>query len=540
MQSRLSKYSYIFAIALFVFGACGTEMNVPELITPNHSIIKVSQESNENTINIGQHIDFADVSQGISTREWIFPEDSSIVVEGNPLEAQVRGFFNKVGTWDVKLHQEFNGEAYVGTETINRGTNIIDTTITVTVLPSVQITSLMANLLSATGEVGDDIPLSTETPTEIPFGSVLRFKYTAEGGPSVIAGFFDGAQLLEEDVANNTFDMKFVTLDKVYSIAPTFTRPSPFSTDTVLVTQFVKCVRSDEPVTLDAVTNDLDRNTNLVFSRGLDAATLSAEDFVVNITSGGGSTVTTEIESVQLNPNDLSVVIIKLVDDMIYSDDMVTVSYTGTKLATQDAALVSQFTDETLSIKEVNLLAEEDFDYSMENSAVTWVAGRTGWLGGDFTNTLTKSTEKATDGMTSLKISVNPYNGAGPWGNASIIEPTILGEFQKFQYEAEGSNKLQIAFDIFVENNGGVTDPTVPNQFFSNMRMHVMWGAGGAEQAHPIGGTVEGEWRKLTDVVTVDPGNAPFHMGIKVAQTGSENVTIYIDNIVVSRWNPRP
>ncbi|PWJ41803.1 hypothetical protein [Sediminitomix flava] len=543
MKLNIKKYSqFLLATALPFFAGCGEEMNIPEVITPSHSVIKVSQSGNDNLINIDQVIDFADVSQGVKSRTWTFPtEEGTVTVEGDPTTAQVRGIFHKVGTWEVGLHQEFKNQPYVGDGTTPIDGTSYDTTINVTVMPALEISSMKANLLSSDGQVGEELPLNPSTPTEIPFGSVVRFTYQAIGSPSVVDGNFDGAQLLGNDAENSTFDVKYVTLDKVYSASPVLIRPMPQSSDTLYIENFVKCVRSEEPVTLDEVIYDManEANVHLIFSRGLNPASVASENFAVKITTADGVVLTPALEA-SVNPSDESIIVLKLDGEQIYSDDQVTVSYFGGEVETADKAIVAEFEDTALKIVEENLLETAGYDYSFESSSVNWNAGQPSWLGGDFTNTLVKTTERATVGMYSLKISVNPYNGVGAWGNGTIIQPFENGVAHNFPYVAEGSNKIKIAFDGYLEENGGGIDPTIPNQFNTNMRMYLNWGAGGAEKPHTIGGTEEGVWKEYVDVVTVSNIQPSYGMAVKIAQTGLENVTIYIDNIRVTRWNPRP
>ncbi|MBB3699943.1 hypothetical protein KMW28_27635 [Flammeovirga yaeyamensis] len=543
MKSIL-KNSYIFLASLFLLlVGCGEVMNNPEVITPNHSVIKISQSGNGNIINMNQHIDFADVSQGVESRQWIFPGDDTVTVEGNPEDVQVRGVFHMVGTYDVKLHQVFKGNAYVGTEETPRETNEIDTVITVTVMPKVELKSVKANILNTDGTLGDEIPLeNVETPKDIPFGSVLRFTYQAEGNPTQIQGEFFGAELLAQNAEMGTFDVKYVTLDKVYSIAPVFLRPQPMSSDTLAVVDFVKCVRSDEPLTLEEVASNASQKPTIKFSRGLNANSLNKEDFSVVIQTAKGATINPEIVDAFLDPDDASKVILDLGTEVIYNDDMVTVSFTEGRLESADAARATSFTDEELEVYSLNLLKEGGFDYDMEDASVNWNAGQPDWLGGDFTNTLEKTSEHVTSGSKSLKISVNPYNGVGAWGNGTVVSPFSNGELHRFPYSPhpDAGNKVKISFDLYLEENSGNIDPSVPNQFATNIRMYINWGAGGAEKAHSIGGLPEGQWYHMEDVLDITNVLESFSMAIKIAQTGDKNCTVHIDNINVSHYQRRP
>ncbi|RJE72417.1 hypothetical protein BGP76_00035 [Reichenbachiella sp. MSK19-1] len=525
-------------LAMMILAACGEELNSPEVVIPSHRVIKVSQSANGNIINAGGAIDFADVSQGVVAREWTFSNEDHIVIEGDVTEEQLKVTFNQVGDYEVNLHQEFKSDAYSGKGTTPIGQSL-DTAFSVTVMPKVEVIEMKANLLDATGTVGREIDLNPDVPTDIPFGSVIRYTYVAEGSPTQISGDLNGAELVDEDPANSTFDVKYIELEKVYSMSPIFTRPMPQSSDTLVFTDFVKCVRSSDPVTLTELASQ-ENFVSIEFSRGLDPTSIKSEEFSIAVTTAGGGTLMPVFDAA-ISPSNASVVLLTMTSEQFYSDDQVTVTYSGTSLETADKAKVSSFADEESMVIEVNILEESGYDYSFESSGITWVAGTTAWLGGDFTNTLEKTTLRATEGATSLKVSVDPYSGTAPWGNGTIVEPSENGSLQTFPYSSEGDNKVKIAFDLFLEDNGGGIEPSVPNQFATNMRMYINWGCGGAEKAHSLGGAVTGSWQELTDVVTIsDPQNAPFSMAMKIAQTGEEVFTVYVDNIRITKWNPRP
>lgn len=537
IYKEMKKYSALLMLVLLVITSCGEEFNTPIVIEPSHSVIKISQSSNGNILNVGGSIDFADVSQGVAYREWTLPS-ADIEVEGETTDSKLKVTFLKVGSYEVQLHQEFMDSAYVERNADKIGMEY-DTTIAVTVMPAVEVTALKANLLDGTGALGAEIDLAADTPTEIPFGSIIRYEYTAIGNPTEVVGDFDGAEVVANDGANSTFDVKYNGLDQVYSMSPVFRRPQPLSSDTLHYTDIVKCVRSTEPVTLIEV-YALDSDLGIEFSRGLDKSSVKTDEFSVTITTAGSGDIIPEFDA-KVDPNNSSVVLLTMKSEEFYSDDVVKVTYSGTSLETADKAPIAAFTDEQAPIAETNLLEEANYDYDMEDSGVTWVAGTTAWLGGDNTNTLEKTTVRASKGSTSLKISVDPYAAPGDFGNGTIVEPSVGGALQRFPYTSEGDNKVKIAYDLYLEDNGGAIDPTVPNQFPTNMRMYINWGAGGTEAAKTLGGTAEGAWQELTDVVTISNlAGAPFAMSIKIAQTGNEIFTVYVDNIRVTRWNPRP
>ncbi|NME67815.1 hypothetical protein HHU12_07565 [Flammeovirga aprica JL-4] len=533
------KYIKLFILSslALLLGACGEELNNPTVMTPSHSVVRVSQVGNDNVININQHIDFADVSQGIESRQWIFP-DSNVTVDGNPQDAQVRGTFHKEGKWEVTLSQVFQNNAFVGSETVARETNKIDTTFVVTVMPAVKLNSIKANLLLADGTLGDEIPMAPETPTEIPFGSILRFTYDATGSPSKIQGTLHGAELVAESPSNNTFDVKYVTLDKVYSFAPVFVRPKPYSADSLLVLDLVKCVRSDEPLLLENVTADADKKINLVYSRGLNANSVKASDYSVSITTAKGETLTPAVTGAYVNPANASYLVLEIGDELVYSNDVVKVTYTGNSLESQDAAIAPQFTNEMLVGSEEDLLKASDYDYSYENSAMTHKGADPAWLGNVVPEILEQSTEQKSDGNHSLKVSI-PAATDSRAVMPSAIQTYLNGALHKFGFTENENNKLRLEFDIYIENNGGDRHPNAT--FDSNIRFHLSnKGSDWQEMAHGFAKAEEGKWLTFSNVIDVKNVIAEYNLIMKIVNTGSEPATLYIDNIRLKRYYPRP
>lgn len=536
IKNKYINFIILASLALFM-GACGEELNTTEVTTPSHSVLKVSQSGNENTININQHIDFADVSQGIESREWLFPK-TDVTVEGNPQDAQVRGVFHKAGTWEVKLSQVFKNNAYVGNETTARETNKLDTTFVVNVLPAVELNTIKANLLLIDGTLGDEIEMSPSTPTEIPFGSVLRFSYEATGNPTQIRGALHGAELVAEDPINSTFDVKYVTLDKVYSFAPVFVRPQPLSSDTLLVMDFVKCVRSSEPLVLENITNSATKKVNLIYSRGLNTNSANAEDYSVTINTAKDVTLNPAVTSAYVSPDNASILVLEIGDELVYSDDIVTVTYSGNSLESQDAALADMFTDQVLENSDEDLLKLSNYNYGFENTSISYTGGDPSWLGGFVPDILEMTNEQASEGTNSLKISRGAFTGTG--ANASAISAYENGLPHTFAFTENENNKLYMKYDVYVEKNGGVADPASAG-FESNIRIHLSnKGGDWQEAAHPFANLEEGQWHTFSNVVSVNNPREEFNLIIKIAHTGSEAYILHLDNIRLMRFYPRP
>jgi hypothetical protein len=106
------KILQLIFIATLLFVGCNEEESVA-LIEPNHRAVVTSEMNFENTINPGGHIDFGDISRGVKSRTWTFPEGSIATIageEGNTSSKDVvKGIFHQPGVYNVVLSQIFKG-----------------------------------------------------------------------------------------------------------------------------------------------------------------------------------------------------------------------------------------------------------------------------------------------------------------------------------------------------------------------------------------------------------------------------------------------
>ena len=173
---RIKTYIWFIAVALFI-NACSDDSNELSLNEPNHRVVYTSQMDFENKINVNGDIDFGDISAGVESRTWTFPEGVVDIIDAdddiNSSKNIVKTIFNTVGQHNVHLHQVFKGDAWVGTEL--RGKEL-DTTIVVTVLGPVS-SSIQANLINDDGSLSTALNIADMAENEVTASKSVRFTY---------------------------------------------------------------------------------------------------------------------------------------------------------------------------------------------------------------------------------------------------------------------------------------------------------------------------------------------------------------------------
>lgn len=92
-MKNIGIFKLILFMALFAV-ACAEDESV-NLVEPSHRAIVTSEMDFDNTINVGGHIDFGDISRGVESRTWTFPETVSRISgtdENTSSKDVVKGF----------------------------------------------------------------------------------------------------------------------------------------------------------------------------------------------------------------------------------------------------------------------------------------------------------------------------------------------------------------------------------------------------------------------------------------------------------------
>lgn len=519
-------YLYVgFITAALSFNAC--DNNEETFIEPNHRVVYTSEMDFDNKINVNEFLDFGDISAGVASRTWTFPEGVvDIAGSDNNLTATddiVKAYFNKAGQYDVKLNQVFKGDAWVGTEL--RGKEL-DTTIMVTVLGPVSA-SINANLINDDGSLGAALNLSDMAENEVTASKSVRFTYSADGEPENFTWNLEGGDPTDVTDAAVETDVKYKKMG-TYDLTFIASRERPYGGDTIHLKDVIKVIASTDPVDLEQVTNQ-DGKIALVFSREMDGSTLNKGDFTISIESGG-TPLDNTISKATIDPVEGNIVLLEMASGQIYNNDVITVSYTPGFLATLDAVQATAFMDVPLVFTKVNILdVASDYDHSFENSTATnWPYM---WWGGVWAEyDLEISDVRAQDGSKSAYIEFRPNGGMiiGHKNNAG----------DQITFPAEAGKDYEIGLWVFVEDLGN-NDPA---GFDPDIRFFwwpdTNWAVGGNPTFTSDFKT--GEWvYSSTFVQFNETGDKTFQIR-GYNEANPETLKFYMDNLSVSEVSLRP
>ncbi len=414
----MKKYnilSVLFILALLVF-SCEKEeeLNISDV---NHRIIVTSEMDFQNKVIVGGHIDFGDISRGVETRTWTFPENSRISGEKANTSSKevVKGVFNKAGVYDVKLSQTFKGNVFRNDDsTVPSDTKQLDTTIVITVIDSIK-SVLRAYHVNPDGSVGAELDLSNGAENEIEASNSVRLTYTAIGEPEAIAWSSDGGKPATiNSGAEEEVDMRFNRLGS-WDLEFIASRFRPTDADTLSFEKVIKVIPSSAPVTLDRVAEREDKIA-LEFSREIDGSTVDPADFTVRIENNRDEMnpilINPVISTATIDKNEANIVILDLSGEQLYNDDQVYVSYTPGKLTTVDEVESEAFTDVLLTDFDqlANLYPSTPYDYGLETSTPdNWAY--LGWGGHWGEYDLDIGVVNTRTGTKSLDINFRPNGG---------------------------------------------------------------------------------------------------------------------------------
>ena len=342
---------YLLAVIILVAGCKKNDLLI-DVNEPSHRVIFTSEMDFENTIEINTTMSFGDISAGVKSREWTFPNDGVDIVDADndqtSTEARVTALFTKVGQFEVKLHQVFDEDVFA--DGALQGATEMDTIILVTVLDEIEV-SVVANYLNADGTLGAELNIADMAKNPIPASESVRFTFNGLGEPEFIRWNMDGG-------SPGTYVGRETTLDVKYKFLGTFdlevigTRSRPFGGDTLLLTDFIEVQPSTAPVVVDRLT-DKDGNIAIEFNREVDPATLNASDFSVTIQND--FTVMPSFNSVTIDADEGNIVVIELAGEDIYNDDTIKVTYQGS-LFSLDGIQADNFVDQELVFNKVKIL----------------------------------------------------------------------------------------------------------------------------------------------------------------------------------------
>ncbi|WPR73131.1 hypothetical protein SLW70_08425 [Flavobacterium sp. NG2] len=410
-----TKIKIIIALCIATFGlhSCNDIYDAINLNEANSRVIATSQMNFANTIRVGTSITLGDLSSGVQSRLWTFPEGVADIVDSDndvtATTANVKAIFNVVGVHDVKLHQEFKDEAY-DVKYTNKIGKVLDTTVVITVLPQIKVT-VTANYLNPDGTLGAALNMANGAQNQIEASRTIRYTLTTEGAPEKFLWTIPGGTPETSAETSKTLDVKYKKLG-TYGFSINGSTARPAGSGTTEFTDLIKVIPSTDPVTLDG-TQVINNTIRLNFSREMDQSSLKTSDFAVSVTHPTKSVPSYSISSVSVDPVEGNIVIIKFpVGQNLYNDDTVKISYTKGSMTTADGISANSFANVQASFVGENLLAKapSTYDYSFETSTNdNWVY--LGWGGVWAKYTLNISGTKSHTGTKSAYIVMEPNGG---------------------------------------------------------------------------------------------------------------------------------
>lgn len=500
-----------------------------QTVEPSHRVIVTSEMDFDNTINPGGHIDFGDISRGVVSRIWTFPENSTQISgedSNTSTKDIIKGFFFEPGVHNVTLSQTFKGDVYPNEDsTLPNTSRELDTTIVVTVLDWVS-SNVRAYYINEDGSTGDELNLSDNAENELTASKYIRLTYSAVGEPDQVVWSSPGGKPSSIQTTEAEVDMRFSKLG-TWDLQYIASRTRPNDADTIQVKNFIKVIPSTEPVTLDRVfEKESQTKIGLEFSREMDPETVNKNNFSVTIETAGGPVLNPEIASVTVDSEEGNILVVELTNEVMYNDDTVKISYTPGVLSTLDAVASTEIVDAVLTdFIKVNLLESTDVDLSFENSENSnwpylWWGGQ--WGEYDYN----VSFDRARTGDKSIYIEFRP--------NGGMIMGHRDADGNNLTFPVEAGVNYEMGAWVYVEDLGNLTGE-------ANIRMYwtpgTNWGIG--DNVTFTNTTPVGEWFYSSSVVQFAAAGDVGYM-IRGINTNTERLRFYLDDITVYKLTSRP
>lgn len=523
MKNIIFKIGFLSLVVLF---GCSKEDDIT-LKEANHRVIFTSEIDFENTIEINGRIDFGDVSSGVESRLWTFPEGAVDILDADndvtSTEAVVQTIFTQVGEFPVRLQQTFKDDAYAGTTLVGRE---LDTTILVTVLDTI-VADVEAFYINEDGSAGEPLVLSDLANNEVFAARSIRYVYTGTGEPESITWITPGTDPAFSTTNTNTglsIDVQYKFLG-TYDLTVIPFRPRPNGRDTISFESFITVAPSTDPLLLENVVED-DGTIKVFFGRELAPETVQAEDFVISISNGGKGYESKPSFTVSAESN---VVTLVIENETLYNDDIVTVSFTEGNLTSLDGVKGTAFDGAVVTFNKVNLLESTDFDSGFETLFTDnwkYLGWGEAWDG----FRLTISEDNPYEGNKSMLVEIDANDGM------IIGLKNDAGEDITFPVNADQDYELGIW--VYVEELGN-NDPAgnAPD-------LRIYWAPNtnwsqGPNPAFPASFKV-GEWVYSSTFIQFNETENKTFMLRGFNADNSETLRFYMDNIVLAEVALRP
>jgi len=514
-----------------ILGAIGCGDDNPILEEPSHRVIFTSEMDFENTIEVEGVISFGDVSAGVESRIWTFPEGVVDIIDSDndvtSSEGNVITTFNEVGIFDVKLSQVFKEDAFVGETQQGRE---LDTTIVVTVLPPVKV-DFEAYYLNDDGSVGSQLNIAANAMNEIPAAKSVRFVWTGEGEPRFISWDFVKAAPVTFTSMDSIVDVKYKFLG-TFDLTVAGNRSRPIGGDTLMLENFINVIPSTDPVLLEEI-YDKEGKIAISFGRELDASTLEDADFTVEV-KNKGEVITSSFSSLTLDPDEGNIVIMDLGGEQIYNDDSISISFVSGNLTSLDGVQSTEFEEKLLEFRKVNILeTNSNFDYDFETSSdIDWVLAEN-W-GPEWDKfTLEIDAVEVQSGQKSAYIEIEAL------GNMTVEQRDIGDEY--VQFPANSTKTYEVGSWIYVVDAGSTPATALQPDLRFYWKLDDIQSINNAFPNPEINADFPtNQWVYSSNFVKFDE-TGDYHFEIRGFNAANpEMLRFYLDNIILAEVQLRP
>jgi len=498
---KLIKYKIgAFLLTYLLLSSCTTrddEFSIPKGAVESALIVTNIEENfrTEKITRVNSIIRLLDASASFSpSREWIFPDDNVEIVEGNVNSERLRIRALEEGDLRILLKR---GDKEDTDTIIIQGEGKADFAITA------------ADPAAIFSFDREGAGLVVEAGTE------LTFTATGENGVDIFTWDFDPVtkgkitpvSLLNQpslDInfgALGTFEFGlFAKSSSAFSetyfpprVPVPNTEPKEFTRPLYNIT----VVPSSKPLLLKDVLEDVNGNVVLEYSRDLDPATLDdISSFALTIDGAPAA-----IESVSINPDNATQILIKPMSGNILFTQTATIEYTATNLKSVDFADAPSVPVSNVVLFKKNLIGNGDF----ENDTLV----------GTFSGDMELTSERAFSGTNSIKFAGPP--GVNQFGRAAPENPTPALD--------EGADYIY-TFYVYLQSPGNQGNIRIYDGFSNNARLFHSLNGGGAV------GT--GNWVKLTKEFTADASTSTTDIFLRFQVIPGDAITtpmvVFYDN----------
>lgn len=309
--------------------------------------------------NPGDTIYFKDLSMGVENREWVFPDNATILYGDSKAET-VAATFTTPGFTSVQLNNRLIGDVdYNPVFNFN-------------VLEILQADFRMS-YARPTGEydangvaICDTIVLDTLDKFTMEAGQYdLQFAAVGPGQPFYYYWDLEGSAEKVISVSEDSLATAHYYLEGTYDVEFIASRTSPWGCDTVRVEDFITITKPTTNVKIRSIDQNSKDQIVMSFTSAMNApASSTKSDF--SVTRNG---VAMDILSLAINPDDITQFIIEIDGGMWCGDD-VTVSYNGDGITGLAMNVLDPFTDVEANPLINNLIPNASFESDDNEPAV--------------------------------------------------------------------------------------------------------------------------------------------------------------------------